>query len=82
MEARIDAKNLYAAVASEKHGVIGDSWGVSAALSNLYIQKRRQVDGRKTEDWRRCEQDGASPSQGTRRILMELIKGDIHEQIQ
>jgi len=69
-------------VVSDKHRVIGDSWGVSAALSNLYIQERRQADGQKTEDWRRCEQDGASPSQGTRRILMELIKGDIHEQIQ
>jgi len=69
-------------VVSDKHRVIGDSWGVSAALSNLYIQERRQADGQKTEDWRRCEQDGASPSQGTRRILRELIKEDNHEQIQ
>ena len=46
------------------------------------IQERRQADGQKTEGWRRCEQDGASPFQGTRRILIELIKGDIHEQIQ
>ena len=46
------------------------------------IPERRQADGQKTEVWCRCEQDGASPSQGTRHILMELIKGDIHEQIQ
>ena len=46
------------------------------------IQERPQADGQKIEGWRRCEQDGASPSQGTRRILIELIKGDIHEQIQ
>jgi len=33
------------------------------------IQERRQAGGRKTEDWRRCGQDGASPGQGTMRTL-------------
>jgi len=60
-----------------------ETHGESPQPYQIYTSKKgvRLMD-KKTEDWRRCEQDGASPSQGTRRILMELIKGDIHEQIQ